>query len=99
MKARLARHSRRVSPRLVRARFDPEAFGNPNVLGQVHSRELGRCTMGYKFIHKEEWSSSLVARKSTLKVSKWSVPGSNPGSCTYSAMSLPTELSSRGQGL
>ncbi|MCH91509.1 aquaporin TIP4-1-like, partial [Trifolium medium] len=33
----------------------------------------------------------LAARNSTLKVNKWSVRGSNSGSCTYSAMFLPTE--------
>jgi hypothetical protein len=43
------------------------------------------------------WSSSIVIRISTFKVYMQEYQGSNPGPCIFHAMSLPTELCSRGQ--
>ena len=42
------------------------------------------------------WSNSLVAKAHTIKYGEVGCPGFEPRPCINYAMSLPTELSSRG---
>jgi hypothetical protein len=62
----------------------------------VHGERLASLVHIRQSMSHVFWSSSLVAVTSPFEVNKWVYQGSNPGPCILHAMSLSTELCSRG---